>query len=376
MRFTHLSLSNWKNFQTVEIDLERRAFIVGPNASGKSNLLDAFRFLRDIANPEGGFQRAVKSRGGVSQIRCLHARRYPAIAIAVDLEVENVRWYYRLGFTQDQQRNIRITKELVQRNGLEVLSRPNHDDQTDPDRLSQTHLEQVTANKEFREIADFLSQIRYLHIVPQLIRDTEQSQRKHFDPYGSDFLDQIASVSERTRISRLKRINQALRAAVPQFESLELQRDDHGRPHLRVLYKHWRPQSGWQTEEQFSDGTLRLIGLMWSIMDGTAPLLLEEPELSLHSEVVKSIPSMIVHAQRRSSRQIFLSTHSADLLADEGIALSEVIVLNPSESGTQVATAHSIEQVRSLVEGGLNIAEAIVSRTKPRNADQLAIAFD
>jgi hypothetical protein len=33
-------------------------------------------------------------------------------------------------------------------------------------------------------------------------------------------------------------------------------------PHLRGLYSHWRKDAGWQTEEQFSDGTLRLLGLL------------------------------------------------------------------------------------------------------------------
>jgi predicted ATPase len=82
MRFTRLKLENWRNFLNVNTPLEGRVFLVGPNASGKSNLLDAFRFLRDIADPQGGFQWAADTkRGGVSQIRSLHARRYSNIAI-------------------------------------------------------------------------------------------------------------------------------------------------------------------------------------------------------------------------------------------------------------------------------------------------------
>ncbi len=53
MRFARLRLQNWKNFRSVDVPLEPRMFLVGPNASGKSNLLDVFRFLRDIAKPKG-----------------------------------------------------------------------------------------------------------------------------------------------------------------------------------------------------------------------------------------------------------------------------------------------------------------------------------
>jgi len=37
MRITHIRLENWKNFRFVDIPLQRRLFIIGPNASGKSN---------------------------------------------------------------------------------------------------------------------------------------------------------------------------------------------------------------------------------------------------------------------------------------------------------------------------------------------------
>ena len=65
MRFTRLKLTNWRNFKNVEIRLASRAIFVGPNASGKSNLLDAFRFLHDLA-PEGGLALAIQRRHGVS----------------------------------------------------------------------------------------------------------------------------------------------------------------------------------------------------------------------------------------------------------------------------------------------------------------------
>jgi predicted ATPase len=373
MRFERIRLENWKNFRRVDLSLRRRAFIVGPNASGKSNLLDAFRFLRDIADPEGGFQRAVKSRGGVSQLRCLHARQQPNVAVEVGIEVEETRWRYRLEFAQDNQRRPLVRKEEVQRDGHVILSRPDSSDNNDPNRLTQTHLEQVNANVAFRPIADFLAQVRYLHVVPQLIRESDRIVPRAEDPYGTDFLEQIARTPKRTLDSRLKRINQALQVAVPQLRELKLDRDDRGVPHLKGLYEHWRPNAGWQTEEHFSDGTLRLLGLLWAFLEGNAPLLLEEPELSLHAAVVQHIPSMMVRAGRRSSRQILVSTHSADLLSDEGIAPEEVVLLDPTAEGTHAIVAANDDQVKSLLEGGLSVADAVLPQTAPKRAAQLAL---
>ena len=52
MFVSHLKVRNWRNFPIIDVDFQKRLFIIGPNASGKSNFMDIFRFLRDIAKPE------------------------------------------------------------------------------------------------------------------------------------------------------------------------------------------------------------------------------------------------------------------------------------------------------------------------------------
>lgn len=373
MQFTWLRLENWRNFRSAEIQLQDRVFVVGPNASGKSNLLDVFRFLRDIAEPEGGFQRAVKSRGGVSNLRCLHARKQPDISVSVDVKINGEQWSYLLEFSQDSFRRPLVRREIVEHNGKRVTDRPDDADESDPNRLTQTHLEQVNANKDFRRLADFFSQVRYLHIVPQLVRESDRFRPVPHDPYGSDFLEQIAKTPRRTLESRLKKINAALKVAVPQLEELRVERDERGVPHLKGLYKHWRPNAGWQTEDQFSDGTLRLLGLLWAILDGSAPLVLEEPELSLHSAVVRYIPAMMAQVSRKNARQTVISTHSADLLSDQSIAPEEVLLLHPSEDGTRVEVASDDQQVRALLEGDVPLADAVLPMTAPENVAQLSL---
>lgn len=378
LRFTSIQAENWRNFGKIEVPLQRRAFIVGPNASGKSNFLDLFRFLRDIVSVGRGFELAVQSRGGVSGLRSLFARRYSDIHISVDIGVDEhpKLWQYELRFNQDNLQRPVIRREQVSFDGYSLLKRPNESDTSDPERLTQTYLQQVNVNKEYREVAEFFTSVRYLHIVPQLVREPDRSVGRKDDPYGGDFLEQIARTPEKTQTSRLKRIEDALRVAVPQLETLELSRDPvKGTPHLRGKYQHWRPQGAWQTEEQFSDGTLRLLGLLWATLDGGGPLLLEEPELSLHPEVIRYIPLMFARIQRRSGRQILATTHSTELLR-EGVGMDEVIVLEPGQEGTSAKTAGGFAEVRELLEGGLSIADVLVPRTRPAQAEQLSFFGD
>jgi predicted ATPase len=255
-----------------------------------------------------------------------------------------------------------------------VLSRPDADDKKDPARMSQTNLEQINVNRPFREVSDFFESVRYLHLVPQLVREPDRSVGKKSDPYGGTFLEQLASAPKRTSQPRLERIRKALAIAVPQLEELELYRDpQNGTPHLRGKYNHWRPQGQWQSENQFSDGTLRLIGLLWAVLDGSGPLLLEEPELSLHEEIVKQIPSLFYRIQRQRDRQILVSTHSEAMIAAEGVGIDEVLVIRPEATGSTIHVASEIPGVKEALDVYDNLATAIRPASAPAGADELTL---
>jgi predicted ATPase len=375
LRLTRISLTNWRNFTKLDAPLQQMMFLVGPNASGKSNFLDSFRFLSEMVSVGGGFEAAVTKRGGVSMIRSLAARKNPAVGITVSLGTDEApnEWRYELVFKQDNQRRPKIEHERVWFRSELKLDRPDDDDLRDPERLRQTGLEQVIFNRDFRVIADVLTTVRYMHIVPQLVREPDRSVGRANDPFGGDFLEQIARTPKQTRESRLRRIIGALRVAVPQLQDLELQSDSRGVPHLRGKYQHWRPHGAWQNEEHFSDGTLRLMGLLWAVTESSGPLLLEEPELSLHPEVVRHIPQMFRRVQRRAGRQIIVSSHSPELLNDPGIGNDEVILLTTSPEGTSAQLlAENLEAV-TMRSAGIELSEILRSMTAPERADQLTL---
>ena len=115
-----IKLHNWKNFQNCDISLTERSFVIGANASGKSNFIDALRFLRDVSKQAGGLQYAVEERGGITKIRCLAARTSTDVHIAVELVEMNSQeptWIYELGFSHTgggiRKSQVRINEEKV-----------------------------------------------------------------------------------------------------------------------------------------------------------------------------------------------------------------------------------------------------------------------
>ena len=371
MQITHVTAHNWRNFKNLDVAVADRLLIVGPNAAGKSNLLDLFRFLGDISRPGGGLAAALEARGGLSRARCLFARNNHKgeLAIMVDLRDGEDEWRYELAIKGKKGGHNRpiVVREIVTCNGRELLSRPDANDARDPDQLTQTHLEQISANREFRPIAEYFAKANYFHLVPQMIR-YPQAGGASPRVFGSSMIADMNATPVRTRQAWFRRIERALQSAVPGFETLRLEVDKAGQPHLIAGYRNWRRNPSEQNETDFSDGTLRLIGLLWTIISSPANggvLLLEEPELSLNAAVVQKLASLLAMAQRGTSMQVILSTHSPELLDDEGIRPGEVLVLQVTSDATVANQLSEIAEVEAQISADLPLSEVVAELINP-----------
>lgn len=394
MKISEIRLKNWKNFREASaLNLPDVVYVLGANASGKSNLLDAVRFLRDVSKSRGGgLQQAIEAREGMSKIRCVHARRDTEVVVGVTISDhdDNEIWRYTLGFNIPPSgvREPQVTREVVEKRGEEgnwkkIIDRPDTRDKADQFLMRETSLEQASANADFRDLAQILGSITYVHLVPQLLKFGDQigGHTISDDPFGQEFLLRIARTPGRTRDARLRRVEKALRTIVPQLENLQFIKDElTGKPHIEMRLKHHRPHGAKQREDQFSDGTLRLISLLWLIQErGNAPLLLEEPELSLNEEIVQLLPEAfegILRAQK-SRRQILITTHSQALLSNAGIDRSGLVVVETSDEGSALRTTDELEN--AALDSGFSPAEVVLPRARrPRKQDssQISFAFD
>ena len=384
MIISKIELFNWKNFHRCEVGVQERCFVVGANA-GKSNFIDALRFLRDVAKQGGGLQTAVRVRGGITKIRCLAAREQSNVKLAIELSESDSRelcWHYELNFKHTgggiRENQVKIVSEKVfsGREQRYVLDRSAETLGEDEETLKYTYLEQPNANKDFRVIQQFLQNVEYLNVVPQMVRESASSSYSgdKEDYYGRNFLKRLALLNDNTRRSYFRKINEFLKLAVPQLEELSFVKDEIGVPHLEARYVHWRTRGSKQQEMQFSDGTLRLIGFLFALIDSNGVLLLEEPEINLHPGIVAQFPEFIAKIQRvkKGGRQVFITTHSYDILSNEGIAPEEVLLLTNSPEGTEVEVLSNVEKAKNILAAGFSMADVVMPLTKPWSIESMS----
>ena len=385
MIISKIELFNWKNFHRCEVGVQERCFVVGANAAGKSNFIDALRFLRDVAKQGGGLQTAVRVRGGITKIRCLAAREQSNVKLAIELSESDSRelcWHYELNFKHTgggiRENQVKIVSEKVfsGREQRYVLDRSAETLGEDEETLKYTYLEQPNANKDFRVIQQFLQNVEYLNVVPQMVRESASSSYSgdKEDYYGRNFLKRLALLNDNTRRSYFRKINEFLKLAVPQLEELSFVKDEIGVPHLEARYVHWRTRGSKQQEMQFSDGTLRLIGFLFALIDSNGVLLLEEPEINLHPGIVAQFPEFIAKIQRvkKGGRQVFTTTHSYDILSNEGIAPEEVLLLTNSPEGTEVEVLSNVEKAKNILAAGFSMADVVMPLTKPWSIESMS----
>jgi predicted ATPase len=64
MGIDKIKVSNFKSFNNLEVDLNNFNVLIGSNASGKSNFIKIFEFLRDIS--KYGLDNAISMQGGLN----------------------------------------------------------------------------------------------------------------------------------------------------------------------------------------------------------------------------------------------------------------------------------------------------------------------
>ena len=394
MKLTHVSLTNWRNFGHIEFDLDSRLFVVGPNSSGKTNLLGALRFLGDIArrglraanedwggpkhcfrtgSSEAGFSITASSdKHTVEYALSLRTGRLPSDPYAYDGVTGGVVGFpveFPVEFPGERiavinQEHLRIDQRAIPINTTHVtpqsiepvLSGKDYS-LLDPGSAASTGNEQSV----FEQVRQFVSGMRYIHPNPKKMKERLEG-RFEPDDHGTGFF-QLAGRFPATALDAVvARIRPIIAATVPEVPHLSYRR----LAGEEVVFYSDDPQSAssYSTHDQFSEGTLRLLGILFDLATlprSTTLVLLEEPETFLQPSVVRSLPSFLAEVGYSKQVQMVITTHSPELLSDETIGPDQVLLLRTTDKGTtgELLSESEDPRIRAAVEAQFPPSEVV-----------------
>ena len=392
VKLTHIAITNWRNFAHIEFDLASRLFVVGPNSSGKTNLLAALRFLSDVARL--GLAAASENWGGPERY-FRSGTDSASFTVTADVDTRQVTYDLSLqrltgipGENVLEGDQLRILEPRVLDDRADLFSwkdvaessgdDPAHgcEGEADTSFLPPEYADEkllidgeevpfIRDSKQVRLgascIRKLLAGVRYIHPNPKKM--LERADR--YDPdHGTGFFQHAGRFSDQQLNAVIDRIRSITAAVVPEIPNLSYQRMGLGTELVFYSDTPVRGASGIYSHEQFSEGTLRLLGLLFDLATlprDTSVVLIEEPESFLQASVVRSLPSLLAEVAMNRDVQMVISTHSPELIDSELVLPSQVLMLRSENDATtgELLSQSNDPRIKAVVSARLPKSQGI-----------------
>ena len=349
--FSELQVGGYRRLRQVELRLAPLNVLIGANGVGKSSVLDVVDLL--AASAEGSLENTISEAGGISSLLTLDGRtdslrlslQQPTTGSAqplkyeLDISREGVGYGIRREqLTQQQNLLLPDPFKFIDSKAGHVfyhdpvgksLIRPNWDYKATETALSQVPRMYQTPEK-FRQLLASSSALYHSLDVSfrapvRLPQPLQPANTPGND--GSDLLPCLYTMRETNR-DRWEAVEDALRVAFPTFERLDFPPAAAGRLTLA-----WKDKDFTQPiyPHQLSEGTLRFLWLATLLQSPGLPAvtLIDEPEVSLHPEMLRLLAGLLREASGRA--QLIVATHSDRFV--RFLQPEELVVCDLAEDG-------------------------------------------
>jgi predicted ATPase len=390
-----IKVRNFLSLKDAELKLGPRNVLVGPNMSGKSNLIECFKFIQDAAasgSHEGpGIQKAVLDRGGFEEIAWKGQAR-GQVGFEIEVELGNTKGNHKELYTYEFRLRpaayapfeVDSEKLCVTSNGTPRLLIENADGKL---RVIQQGQYRESAQNTFSLALDlwgrapdsechnfwnYLQSWRFYHLAPALMRKGNPPRReKQLSEHGENLSAWLMTLQNYA--DEFKSIKQICRDELPGFSEILFQPEEPSRLIANASAQAGEPTSGVSvgvSEKSFrkpiaiarmSDGELAFLGLVSLILapDELSPSLLciEEPENHLHPRLLEILVELINQRQLDpGAPQIILTTHSLALV--DKLTIGDLIVTEKNNGSTRFIRPSTKKHLQKILsEGELSLGD-------------------
>ena len=371
---TRIELSNFRSFKELAIDLGPVNVLVGPNMSGKTNFIDAFRFLSDVVAPSTGghygISKAFNSRFGFAEVSWKGGSAdVISFKLSGQLNTPSLtgKWVYaidilgeiRFGSSRVQKETLHITSadgrvvELIATDAAQrLMLRSDGKVVSSLADSTRSVFEYELPDWEGNEIRALFRSARFYRLIPAAMRQMNASSATSFlTETGDNFSAWLLVLQTRYQEQFLK-LRAIAQEVFPQIQDLFTFPTQQSTVFVSSREKYLqRPTAIWQ----MSEGELCFLALLSLILapsELSAPIfLLEEPENHLHPRLIAIL--MELYRQDRADRgddtaQLIVSSHSPYLI--DKFSLDEILLFHREAGATKVARASDTAHLRKALE--------------------------
>jgi predicted ATPase len=391
MLLKSLQVRHYRSLADVALgDLGPLTILVGPNAVGKSNVVDALRFLRDLVTE--GLDHAVSKRGGIGVIRQYAPRRPYQISIGIRYEDQaeddrRLDGEYEIAIASLTAGNFRIEHETARWVEIDSYYDEGMDRFVEQEceehtffRSAQGELAVDGAIDKKRRIAPdqavlgfgfhfesigwpishLLSSFRFSALYPNTLREPSRPDTDRIlKESGENWASVLKALKKTTKgKAAVERVLEMMRLVMPGLEDVTVKTvGGYLVPQFRVRDSKNAAAHDFDPV-QLSDGTLRIFGLLLALYQQPAPRLmaLEEPEQTIHPAILPTLAEAFREVSEKT--QLLITTHSPHLvdLFDPG----EIRVVT-MKSGRTLVSPIKASQVESVKENLISLHELMAA---------------
>ncbi len=408
MSVKKLAVTNFKSFEELEIELGRFNVLIGGNASGKSNFVQIFRFLRDVVIH--GLDNAISMQGGVEYLRNMNIGSSKDFLLKIDfdqefgvvsktkevgIKIHEASYEFVLKFkkrgvgykiAKDEltlkcnfvrlgKHKGRIVEKEDFGGGEIIVSRTNGKvkvelnkpkavsigkDEIYPPFLQELRIPQNTLLLQtsfffMPPLEEILSNISIYDIDPKLPKKaTPITGKAELEEDGSNLSIVLKNIIDNKEKKR--KLFNLMKDLLPFIEDLDVEKfaDKSLLFKLREVYseKQYLPAS------LISDGTINITALIIALYFEEKPItIIEEPERNIHPHLISKVVDMMKDASQK--KQIIITTHNPEIVKHAG--LDNLLLVSRNEEGFSVISRpYDKEEVKIFLENQIGIEELYV----------------
>ena len=357
-----LTAENFLSLNKIKVDFGKLTILVGPNASGKSNIIKALTLLSGIGIEDGetDIQMICNKHLGFESLRQVFYDPRKEVTLRLNLEVNGQNISYSISFDS----NGRINNEEVF-HGEPLLTRSATGNASYMDKKGvfqeilnlPLSIPAITLTCEIgkphsiiEKMKEVLGNIRtYAFEADRIRSDSSSGFNLNLSRDGSNLAQALHSLLTYRRKSFLE-IEDIMKQLVPEIEEINVPPTEDGKKVYLSIKEREIPEP--LKYHNISDGTLRILAFVTALYLENTIIAFEEPENCVHPYLFETVVDLC----RKSPTQVVMTTHSPYLL-NKVSDPKEVLLVEKENGRTKVKPVEDLNKARRLLEEGIPLGE-------------------